>query len=87
MFVCSCKYINLIDARQVENDVKVTIKRVLMWTEEIPIACYLSSETLLLHLRNCTVPILDVIPLPDDDELVLLVMPYLWTFDDPPFQS
>ena len=35
--------------------------------------------------RNRTVPILDVIALPDDMEHVLLVMPYLRIFYTPPF--
>lgn len=35
--------------------------------------------------RNCVVPILDVILLPEDDEYALLVMPLLHTFYSPPF--
>ena len=82
----SRKYANLMDARRIEDDFKVTIKRVLTWTEEIPIARYLSSEAFLSDPRNRTVPILDVIPLPDDDEWALLVMPFLRRSDNPPFQ-
>jgi len=83
---CTYKYIRLIDARRIEDDVKVTIKRVRTWTEEIPIARYLSSEALLSDPRNRSVPIIDVIPLPGDDEWALLVMPFLRVFYDPPFQ-
>jgi hypothetical protein len=77
---------NVIDARRVEDDVKVILKQAPTITQELPIACYLSSEALLSDPRNRAVRILDVIPLPGDDEWVLLVMPYLRQFDDPYFQ-
>ena len=37
---CSCKYPNLIEVRRIDDNFKVTLKRVLTWTEEIPIARY-----------------------------------------------
>ncbi|KAF8518174.1 kinase-like domain-containing protein [Gautieria morchelliformis] len=82
----SARYMNVLDARRVEDDVKVILKRAPTTTQEIPIARYLSSEALLSDPRNRAVRILDVIPLPGDDEWALLVMPYLRRFDDPHFQ-
>lgn len=35
--------------------------------------------------RNHSVPLLDVIPLPGDDEHALIVMPLLYEFSKPPF--
>ncbi|KAF8515655.1 hypothetical protein JB92DRAFT_2913977 [Gautieria morchelliformis] len=74
----SSPHMNEIDARRIEDDIKVTLKRVPTTTKELPIARYLSSEALLPDPRNRTVRILDVIPLPDDDEWA---MPYLRQFD------
>ncbi|KAF8518172.1 kinase-like domain-containing protein [Gautieria morchelliformis] len=82
----STRYMNVIDAMRVEDDVKVILKHVPTTTQELPIARYLSSEALLSDPRNRTVRILDVILLPGDDEWALLVMPYLRRFDDPHFQ-
>ncbi|KAF8518184.1 kinase-like domain-containing protein [Gautieria morchelliformis] len=82
----SSPHANVIDARRIEDGIKVTLKRVPTTTKELPIARYLSSEALLSDPRNRTVRILDVIPLPDDDEWAMLVMPYLRQFDDPHFQ-
>jgi hypothetical protein len=75
------------DAFRIRDNIKVTLKLVPTGTEQIPIALYLSSDPLLSDRRNRTVRILDVVPLPDDDEWGLLVMPFLREFDDPPFQS
>ncbi|KAF8518180.1 kinase-like domain-containing protein [Gautieria morchelliformis] len=80
------RYMNVIDATRVEDDAKVILKRVPTTTQELPTSRYLSSEALLSDPRNRAVRILDVIPLPGDDEWALLVMPYLRQFDDPHFQ-
>jgi len=52
--------------------------------DELRIILYLSSVEMRSNSRNRTVPILDVIALPDD-KYVLLVMPFLRVFDTPPF--
>ncbi|KAF8479931.1 hypothetical protein JB92DRAFT_1771577 [Gautieria morchelliformis] len=73
---------NVVDARRVEDDVKVILKHVPTATQELPTARYLSSEVLLSDPRNHTVRILDVILLPGDDEWALPIIPYLKQFDD-----
>jgi hypothetical protein len=76
----------VIDAIRLADNVKVSLKLVLTKTEQVPIALYLSSETLLSDPRNRSVRILDFIPLPTNDDWALLVMPFLREFDDPPFE-
>ncbi|KIJ27339.1 hypothetical protein M422DRAFT_236142 [Sphaerobolus stellatus SS14] len=75
----------LIDAVRIADNSKVVLKRVETSRQEIPIARYLSSDSLRSDARNRTVPVLDVIPLPDTDENALLVMPLLRHFENPPF--
>ena len=76
---------DVLDATRVKDGVKVVMKRVPSTGEEIQIALYLSSVDMRSDPRNRTVPILDVMALPDDTEHVLLVMPYLRIFNAPPF--
>ena len=37
--------------------------------------------------RNHCVPFLEVIPCPDDDDLTIVVMPFLREFDSPDFDT
>jgi hypothetical protein len=76
---------NVIDATRTKDGVRVVLKCVHVESDEYRIALYLSSSKLLSDSRNRTVPIKDVISLPDDKEYVLLVMPYLRVFNTPPF--
>ena len=75
---------DVLDAIQIKDGVKVVLKRVPSAGNEVEIALYLSSPEMCFDPRNRTVPILDVITLPDD-KYVLLVMPYLRVFNTPPF--
>jgi hypothetical protein len=52
---------------------------------EVEIGQYLSADMLRADAHNHSVPTLDVLAVPDDDTCVLLVMPFLRKFDDPPF--
>ncbi|KAF8520901.1 hypothetical protein BU17DRAFT_88463 [Hysterangium stoloniferum] len=79
-------FYDLIDARRISDDTMVFLKMVETEKEELPIAMHLSSEILRSDARNRTVPILDVIPLPDSDDRAFLVMPFLRKFDRPDFQ-
>ncbi|KIJ23929.1 hypothetical protein M422DRAFT_120389, partial [Sphaerobolus stellatus SS14] len=76
----------VLDAIRTSDKVKVIIKRVKTNTEEIPIGCYLSSDLLRKDPRNRSVHILDVIPLPDNDDEALIVMLFLRSFHQPPFE-
>lgn len=70
---------------RVQDNKKVVLKKVGTWTDEIPVISYLSSSEIQSYSRNRSVPLLDVIPLPGDDEHALIVMPLLYEFHEPPF--
>ncbi|KIM39275.1 hypothetical protein M413DRAFT_75146 [Hebeloma cylindrosporum] len=55
-------------------------------TDELPILLLLSSPALQADPRNCAVPILDVIILPDNDELAVIVIPMVRDFSDLSFR-
>ncbi|KAH0583283.1 hypothetical protein H2248_011158 [Termitomyces sp. 'cryptogamus'] len=76
----------LIDAVHIRDEAKVVLKIVQTSSNEIPTALYLSSPDLQHDPRNHTVPILDVLLLPDDDTTALLVMPQLIYFNHLPFR-
>ncbi|KAF8962536.1 hypothetical protein BDZ97DRAFT_2059492 [Flammula alnicola] len=74
----------VMDAVRIRDGLKVAIK----WTEdidtqEIPILLYLNSPEMLADPRNATVPLLDVIILPDK---AFIVMPLLIRFNALPFR-
>ena len=52
---------------------------------EIEMVQYLSSEPLRSDPRNHTVPFLEILTVPDDPEITLLVMPLLRSCHDPDF--
>ncbi|KDR80043.1 hypothetical protein GALMADRAFT_136599 [Galerina marginata CBS 339.88] len=72
----------VLDAIRVSDGTKVALKKVNIHSE-VPLLRVLSSPELLADFRNNTVPILDVIPLPNDDVFALIVMPVLYHFDSP----
>ncbi|KIM39288.1 hypothetical protein M413DRAFT_447232 [Hebeloma cylindrosporum] len=76
----------MIDATRTNDSLKVVIRQVPTHTDELPLLALLSSPELQADPRNCTVPILDVIILPGNDELALIVMPMLRDFGDLPFR-
>jgi hypothetical protein len=76
---------NVLDATRTSDGSRVVLKRVAAAGNEIRIAQYLSSDEMRSNPRNRTVPIIDVISLPNNKEVVLLVMPYLRVFNTPPF--
>ncbi|EDR00411.1 uncharacterized protein LACBIDRAFT_334177 [Laccaria bicolor S238N-H82] len=76
----------IMDAVGIHDGTRVVIEEFATWKEEIPIALYLSSEALRKDPRNCAIPILDVLLLPDTDEIALMVMPMLLGFDELPFR-
>ncbi|KNZ72700.1 hypothetical protein J132_02134 [Termitomyces sp. J132] len=74
-----------IDATQLDGS-RVVIKVVDSSTDEYPIARFLNSPELRSDGRNRSVPILDVMPYPNDDTKLLMVMPYLNHFNRVPFR-
>ena len=69
----------VLDAIHIPDGKRVVIKVVCV-DEDIPILEYLNSPQ-LLNDRNHTVPLLDTIPVPNDDKHVWIVMPYLLHFN------
>lgn len=55
--------------------------------DEIKIAQLLACEELLVDLSNHCVPIFYVLPDPVDNQMSLLVMPYLRPFNVPEFDT
>ncbi|EMD38837.1 hypothetical protein CERSUDRAFT_112564 [Gelatoporia subvermispora B] len=54
---------------------------------EVDIAVYFSSEPLRSDARNHCIPVYEVLDVPDDPDLHLLVMPFLRPFDDPRMET
>ncbi|KDQ18329.1 hypothetical protein BOTBODRAFT_28743 [Botryobasidium botryosum FD-172 SS1] len=75
----------LLDAIRLKDGSKVVLKCMHVKSDELRIALYLSSPQMQGLPGNRTVPVIDVIKLPDDADRVLLVMPYLRVFDKPRF--
>ncbi|KAJ7447556.1 kinase-like domain-containing protein [Mycena galericulata] len=73
-----------LDAIRTSDGMKVVLKKVPTDGEELRIAAILSTPRLRSDPRNHTIPILEVITVPNES-WTLLVMPYCRRFDDPPF--
>lgn len=55
--------------------------------DEVKIAQYFSAEPLSSDPRNHCVQLLEVLPVPDDDDLTIMVFPFLTPFDSPFFRT
>ncbi|KAF5384218.1 hypothetical protein D9615_003107 [Tricholomella constricta] len=71
------------DATRLSDGSKVVIKLVQTWRKEIPIAQYLSSPEAMSDPRNHTIPVFDILPLPNDDSEALMIMPQVLHFNPP----
>ncbi|KAF4613485.1 hypothetical protein D9613_008013 [Agrocybe pediades] len=78
-------YKPLLDAVRLSDNQKVVLKLVETNTQELPISLYLSSPD-RRDPRNRSVPVLDVILIPGNDEQVLMVMPCLLAMYKIPFR-
>lgn len=65
----------------------VYIKRVPTDSAELQIALMLSSETLRQHPNNHCVPIIDHFEDEADSRMSFMVMPFLLSIDEPPFET
>ncbi|KAF8955331.1 hypothetical protein BDZ97DRAFT_1858275 [Flammula alnicola] len=77
---------NVMDAVRMSDGLKVVLKVVETRSKEIPILQYLNSEAVRADPRNKTVPLLDVIMIPQTDATALIVMPILLGFSELPFR-
>ncbi|OBZ75942.1 hypothetical protein A0H81_04132 [Grifola frondosa] len=78
-------YYHVIDAIRKRDKTIVSLKIVPNDTDEVHMARFLTTPTLLQCPTNHCVPLLDILPDPLDGKMSLLVMPYLRPFDDPEF--
>lgn len=61
------------------------MKHVHLDSVEMQTAVFFSLKSMRIDPRNCAVPVLDVLVLPDDKESAFLIMPFLRRFHTPPF--
>ncbi|RDB24810.1 NUAK family SNF1-like kinase 2 [Hypsizygus marmoreus] len=82
------RFPQIIDAVRADGTL-VALKRINLLThpQEAEIGTLLSSKTLASHPKNHCVPILEVIPIPDDHNTVVIVMPLLYPNEYPPFET
>jgi hypothetical protein len=77
------------DATRISDGKLVMLKRILKSVHpfEIEIAQFLSANSLASDPRNHCVPVFDVLQVPDNDDMVLLVMPFFRPYDKPRFDT
>ncbi|KAJ7074533.1 kinase-like domain-containing protein [Mycena amicta] len=75
---------NVLDAVRISDGQKVVFKKLESSSPELAIHNYLDSSPLRSDPRNRTIPVLDVLPLPDTP-FSILVTPFCREFDYPPF--
>jgi hypothetical protein len=77
------------DATRISDGKLVMLKQIMksLHPFEIEIAKFLSADSLASDPRNHCVPILDVLQVPEDDDVMLLVMPFFRPYDKPCFDT
>ena len=80
---------HLLDAARVSDGELVILKRILKSEHpyEVEITKSLSSEPLASDPRNHCVRLYDVLEVPNEDDMVILVLPLLRRYDSPPFET
>ncbi|KAH9944740.1 kinase-like domain-containing protein [Amylocystis lapponica] len=80
---------HLLDAVRISDGKVVMLKRISrkVHPHEVEISQLFSSPELAADPHNHCVPIYDVLQVPEDEDLVILVMPLLRGCDDPPFET
>lgn len=81
MSILHCQPGGVLDAIQVSDGTKVVLKLVRT-DRDVPILEYLNSPDLLADPRNHTVPLLEKILVPDQEDIVWIVMPLLLLAQD-----
>ncbi|KAF4577159.1 hypothetical protein EYR36_005146 [Pleurotus pulmonarius] len=80
---------SVLDAQRSSNGELLMLKRVkkALHPHEAEIGQFFSSNTIATDSRNHCVPIYDVLEVPDDDNLIILVMPLLRDHGSPAFDT
>jgi len=86
---CVLQHYDLMDARRAHDGARVSLKRINVSRHpfEIEIARYFSTSPLDQEPANHCVPIYDVLKVPGDDNLMILVMPLLRDVTEPFFDT
>ena len=79
----------ILDAVRISDNSLVVLKKVISWRNphEVDISQYLSSDALRSDPRNHSVHILDVLVVPGDPDLTIMVLPLLRACDNPRWQT
>ncbi|KZT21803.1 hypothetical protein NEOLEDRAFT_1164410 [Neolentinus lepideus HHB14362 ss-1] len=85
----STPYSQIIDAIRMSDGAVVALKRFskLYGPREGELGMFFSSDALRADSQNHCVPVYEVLDVPDDDETLIIVMPFLRIWDDPPFDT
>jgi len=77
------------DATRISDGELVALKRIVKpdHPEEAEIATFLGTGSLLNDPLNHSVPLYEILHVPDEPDVIVLVMPYLRAYNDPPFQT
>lgn len=77
------------DAVRISDNSLVALKKIRKEfnPHELEVVQYLTSESVRADPRNSTVPIVEVLAVPDDSEVVLIVMPLLRPCNDPAWDT
>jgi hypothetical protein len=77
------------DATRISDGASVALKSIKpsVHPYEVEIGTYLSSEPLASDPKNHRVPIYEVLDVPDVDDRVILVMPFLKRYNRSPLQT
>jgi len=79
----------IMDATRMSDDTIIAMKTVSTKTHphEVEITQMFSVEPLASDARNHCVPVYEVLEVPDERDTVLIVMPLLRSYNDPPLQT
>jgi hypothetical protein len=86
---CTLQHYRLLDARRTHDGARVSLKSIVISRHpyEIEIGRYFCSSPRSEDPANHCVPIYDVLEVPTDDNLAILVMPLLRDVTDPFFDT
>lgn len=77
------------DATRLSDGAFVTLKQIKTskHPDEVKICAMFAAEPLASDPRNHCVPLYEVLQLPNDDDMVLMIMPFLANWRDPEFST
>jgi hypothetical protein len=77
------------DATRISDGATVALKMIFKSEHpyEVDISEFLSSEPLASESGNHCIPLYEVLEVPDNEDMLLLVMPFLRPYGDPRFET